>query len=502
MGNHRFRIRIVTGSLVCMLPNSLMAQSTGPEINSRVSAANVETTTQSLISNALSVKNNPPELAFLNGLAPLLDVGSPVLAKAIAKDIDQLSQADAAKSILNRFRLEGISRGFLPQQRLVNSGIVEKSVLTAAPLAVGENFRARARATDSLDIGSVSKSISDEEAKLMGRMIAASNSTMQVGVGQDVARNIQEISPQISQPGTDTVNLKYCGKPFEELDKNYKLNKDLKCSQGQNNMRCEEFDSRQFVETVRIQTVADKKEVCTGVYIGKNWILSAAHCLFKNQDGSKIGKPSGQFPNFREILNADIQAYAVEFANKPVLNSYSISRGYIHKDYISYEQSKTNQGTADIAIFKLDETRPVPNEIVPATLSRTTNLSSAVTFAGYGKSERGGGGTYNDFQVTWPQSLLSNDTSSQGLLSLLQPSQSNFCSGDSGGPAFRGYQRGCTGQNPDSPYREVVGIVAFHAGKIINGIDDCKTAPISSLTSVAFYRQSICQVTENQARGC
>ena len=155
-------------------------------------------------------------------------------------------------------------------------------------------------------------------------------------------------------------------------------------------------------------------DLCTGTAVARNLVLTAAHCL-KRQEHYKV-KP-----------------YQTG-------NSISVKAVAIHPSF-DFDSYSRNRATADIAIIKL--AAPLPDAVVPATLApaRRVHVGDQLIIAGFGTiADRSAAG------LGIPRMARLSVTGKPGSLQirLVDPAAHNTrpglgaCTGNSGAPAFDG----------------------------------------------------------------
>ena len=193
---------------------------------------------------------------------------------------------------------------------------------------------------------------------------------------------------------------------------------------------------------------------CTATAIGRDLLLTAAHCVQSGADYKVLGSELGQPPVLKAIIRIERHP---QFDIKRLLNHLA---------------------TADVALIKLAE--PLPARISPAFIaggSETVAVGDSLVVAGYGVTVRGDGRTGGTARAATlivtgqPGSLQVRlfDPQSKGLSAGL-----GACAGDSGAPVFR-----TSGAGP-----AVLGVVSWSTGPNL-------TAGCSGLTGVtplARYR--------------
>jgi hypothetical protein len=161
--------------------------------------------------------------------------------------------------------------------------------------------------------------------------------------------------------------------------------------------------------------VSTRGAVCTGTVLTRDLLLTAAHCMH----------PAGDY------------AVAV-LATEPRL--VPVERIVTHPRF-DPAQFKTRRPTPDLALVKLGA--PLPASYRPAPLSRDTNPPQAgdrFTLAGYGVVAEGDGKSAGRLRVaTLP--AIGNTVDATGVIIVRLSAggkAAGACTGDSGGPVFRG----------------------------------------------------------------
>jgi len=193
---------------------------------------------------------------------------------------------------------------------------------------------------------------------------------------------------------------------------------------------------------------------CTATAIGRDLLLTAAHCVQSGSDYKLVGSEPGQSPVFKAI--ARIERHP-QFEIKRFLNHLA---------------------TADVALIKLAE--PLPSRIAPARIGGGTDpvsVGDTLVIAGYGVTVMGDGRTGGTaraaaLSVTGQPGLLQIrlfDPATKGVNSGL-----GACAGDSGAPAFRS----TAGET------KIIGVVSWSTGPNLTA--GC--GGLTGVTPLAKYR--------------
>ena len=193
---------------------------------------------------------------------------------------------------------------------------------------------------------------------------------------------------------------------------------------------------------------------CTATAVGRDLLLTAAHCVQPGADYKLLGSEPGQPPVLKSIMRIERHP------------QFEIKRLFNHL------------ATADVALIKLAE--PLPARISPAPLtagSDTVAVGDSLVVVGYGVTVRGDGRTGGTARAATlvvtgrPGSLQIRlfDPVGKGLSSGL-----GACAGDSGAPAFRTSQAAPT----------VVGLVSWSTGPNLTA--GC--GGLTGITPLAQYR--------------
>jgi hypothetical protein len=173
---------------------------------------------------------------------------------------------------------------------------------------------------------------------------------------------------------------------------------------------------------------------CTATAIGRDLLLTAAHCVLPGADYKLLGSEPGQPPVLKTIMRIDRHP------------QFEIKRLFNHL------------ATADVALVKLAEALPARISPVPIESGNgTVAAGDSLVVVGYGLTVRGDGRTGGTARaaslvVTGQPGILQIrlfDPASKGLTAGL-----GACAGDSGAPVFRS-----SGAAP-----AVLGVVSWSTG--------------------------------------
>jgi hypothetical protein len=274
--------------------------------------------------------------------------------------------------------------------------------------------------------------------------------------------------------------------------------------------RCEQYSPSQFPEVVAINTGS---QLCSGTLISKTWVVSAAHCFGGDAPASsQVQLRNGDWT----IPPAALAQIRVHGSNAVTLpNEADRIRGVVkvvgYRDYGGKNSTPPYMG--DVALVELSS--PFPESAVqPALLAQRKDFEQAVTLAGFGFSNADGG-TFDQFNVTWPDSISKPTSEGQTTFNPLaeKTGKSAFCEGDSGGPVFSGRYRGCKASDrpPERRPRLLEALISYRgAGDAGMGnfntvhANSCMNASLMAmqdLTNTAT-RKFICTTTSNAAGNC
>ncbi len=179
--------------------------------------------------------------------------------------------------------------------------------------------------------------------------------------------------------------------------------------------------------------------MCTATAIGRDLLLTAAHCVQPGADYKLMANKPGEKPDLKDIARIERDP------------QFELKRLFAHL------------ATADVALLKLAE--PLPEGIPPARLAgdvETVVIGDTVVVAGYGVTKRGDDrldGVLREATLTvtgHPSSLEVRlfDPATRGLRPGL-----GACTGDSGAPVFRD-----SGGGP-----VMIGLVSWSTGPNLTG---------------------------------
>jgi hypothetical protein len=156
---------------------------------------------------------------------------------------------------------------------------------------------------------------------------------------------------------------------------------------------------------------------CTATAIGRDLLLTAAHCVLPGVDYKLLGSEPGQPPVLKSVIRIERHP------------QFEIKRLFNHL------------ATADVALIKLAE--PLPARISPATLdagSKTVAVGDSLVVVGYGVTVRGDGRTGGTARAA---TLVVTGQPGTLQIRLFDPGTKGVsaglgaCAGDSGAPVFR-----------------------------------------------------------------
>jgi hypothetical protein len=193
---------------------------------------------------------------------------------------------------------------------------------------------------------------------------------------------------------------------------------------------------------------------CTATAIGRDLLLTAAHCVQPGADYKLLGSEPGQPPVLKTTIRIERHP---QFDIKRLLNHLA---------------------TADVALIKLAE--PLPPRISPAVIAggaETVAAGDSLVVAGYGVTVRGDGRTGGTARAATlvvtgqpgPLQIRLFDPASKGLSAGL-----GACAGDSGAPAFRTSGAGAA----------ILGVVSWSTGPNLTA--GC--GGLTGITPLARYR--------------
>jgi Trypsin len=271
-------------------------------------------------------------------------------------------------------------------------------------------------------------------------------------------------------------------------------------------------------------------EAAQAPLVAANWVLTAAHCFLgptsrpdgsgtagistldelaaKNARGPDFGKYASIKPSY---LFAGDQV-SIKFQAYDRSQTYTIVSVVTHPLYKPSEFDIPENGKSagplhDVALVKFE-----PDDWIAGKLSKdnakpasipATSYAGGVTLLGYGVAEDAPGGSVRA-NLTWPEADV---VPQDGRLLIKKATIRTFCSGDSGGPAFAGFQRGCPAPPEDNPL-ELVGVISYHdpvkdAGNQ-NPVKVCQISPVSGFTDLGSpdVKAFLCGVTSDAIAGC
>jgi hypothetical protein len=202
---------------------------------------------------------------------------------------------------------------------------------------------------------------------------------------------------------------------------------------------------------------------CTATAIGRDLLITAAHCVQPGSDYKLLGSEPGQTPVLKSIVRIERHP------------QFDIKRLFNHL------------ATADVALIKLAE--PLPARIAPALIAGggdTVAVGDSLVVAGYGVTVRGDGRTGGTARVA---SLVVTGQPGPLQIRLFDPAGKALspglgaCAGDSGAPAFR----------LSGGALAILGVVSWSTGP--NLTTGC--GGLTGITPLARYRSWIVDTARN-----
>ena len=312
-------------------------------------------------------------------------------------------------------------------------------------------------------------------------------------------------------------NLRDCDIPFPELKK-----RSAYCLAGDTDKgaRCERFSFSQFPEVFRLAIYLpdNSLSVCTGTLVTPSWGLTAAHCFLDREAVSAF--QNGSTADL--VINLGSSDQKVQSATAAFLNSrmlardkreVSVDKVVIDGGYSGYDDHRPPQEDLALVHLAIDIPRFVAEPAVIASGEKISLLTfkDAITMAGYGFSTVGNG-TFAAFEVGWADKVSRSD----GFIVLTPDGakDSGVCNGDSGGPVFAGYSRGCkrTDLVKENRPRLIEGVISY----LVKGdtspstradsqqLADCEGSPKMLMQDITTdsRRRWICRNTNKLAEGC
>ena len=203
-----------------------------------------------------------------------------------------------------------------------------------------------------------------------------------------------------------------------------------------------------------VMVLGSSATACTATAIGRDLLLTAAHCVLPSADYKLLGSEPGQPPVLKAIIRIERHP------------QFDIKRLFNHL------------ATADVALIKLAE--PLPARISPAVIagaSETVAVGDSLMVIGYGVTVHGDGKSGGT-----PRAATLVVTGQPGALQirLFDPVNKGIsaglggCAGDSGAPAFRS-----SGAGP-----AILGVVSWSTGPNLTA--GC--GGLTGITPLARYR--------------
>jgi secreted trypsin-like serine protease len=213
--------------------------------------------------------------------------------------------------------------------------------------------------------------------------------------------------------------------------------------------------------------VSSRGSSCTGTAVGRDLVLTAAHCV---------------------LHGADYKIVEYDAARRPALKDVA---QIVRHPQFSLASLNAQRATADVALLKLAD--PLPARLTLARLSAApapTQAGDRFIVAGYGVTVRGDGRSGGTLRAA---ELTATGRPGNLQLRLVDPETQNAapglgaCTGDSGAPVFR---RGGTGL-------ELIGTVSWSTAP--NNAAGC--GGLTGVTPLALYRSWIIEAAGRLGSG-
>lgn len=227
------------------------------------------------------------------------------------------------------------------------------------------------------------------------------------------------------------------------------------------------------VRAVTVRIDSTRRELCTGVVISPQVVLTAAHCVL---GGGTFTVTS---------LGPDMRA-----------RRHKVSRLVVHPSFLRGTTPRTQPG-ADLALVRLAE--PLPADMGMALVGTGMWNGEGLTISGFGMGDEGKASSARTLRqarlvTTGIYTSGNSVTVAVDETRLGQEAGAGACRGDSGGPALRG----------GSSSRDLVGIVSWTSGPLAS-VERRVCGGFTSITPVAdharWIAETIAAMRDSQAAG-
>ena len=186
---------------------------------------------------------------------------------------------------------------------------------------------------------------------------------------------------------------------------------------------------------------------CGAVLISSNWVATAAHCVYEDDDESGVAT-AYDASDYKLVIGQSTHYSTTQDAEVASVDVYNISNIIIHPSYVAADEDEdTIDYDYDIALLELETPYYQPGPAI-ATSARFDSIEEGDLLTNLGYGYTSGDATHFDIPTTLQEVDLpfvptnecswndDGDISDNMLCAGYEDTTASSCTGDSGGPVF------------------------------------------------------------------